>query len=83
MIYWICENSSGNKNLEETTMYIIETENIGLRKYTHDDDYEWYLCWQDIDTQKGYNGIFDETFDETRRHPLTKKGKNFNQDIRI
>ena len=45
-------------------MYIIETENIGLRKYTHDDDYEWYLCWQDIDTQKGYNGIFDETFDE-------------------
>ena len=45
-------------------MYIIETETIGLRKYTHGDDYDWYLCWQDIDTQKGYNGIFDETFDE-------------------
>ncbi len=47
-------------------MYLIENEVLGLRPYTHDDDYDMYLCWKDIDTQKGYNGIFDDTFEDFR-----------------
>lgn len=45
-------------------MFIIENETIGLKQYTHEDDYDMYECWQDIDTQKGYNGVFSETFEE-------------------
>ncbi len=45
-------------------MYIIENDYLGLRQYTHDDDYDWYVCWQDIDTQKGYNGIFEYSFED-------------------
>lgn len=47
-------------------MFIIENELIGLRQYTHDDDYDMYMCWKDVDTQKGYNGIFNETFENFR-----------------
>ena len=45
-------------------MFVIENETLGLRQYIHADDYDWYMCWQDIDTQKGYNGMFNESFDE-------------------
>ena len=45
-------------------MYVIENEMLGLVPYTHEDDYDMYLCWQDMDTQKGYNGIMHETFEE-------------------
>ena len=44
-------------------MYLIENETLALRCYSHDDDYDMYLCWKDIETQKGYNGIFAETLD--------------------
>lgn len=47
-------------------MFIIENETLGLRRYTHEDDYDMYLCWQDADTQKGYNGVFRMTFEEFR-----------------
>ena len=42
-------------------MFIIENDLIGLAQYTHADDVDMFACWQDIDTQKGYNGIFDQT----------------------
>lgn len=45
-------------------MFIIENDTIGLRQYTHEDDYKWYLCWKNIDTQKGYNGMFNVSFDD-------------------
>lgn len=45
-------------------MFLIENEVLGLRQYTHDDDYDMYLCWKDLDTQKGYNGVFNETFED-------------------
>ena len=45
-------------------MFIMENEILGLRQYSHTDDFDWYMCWQDIDTQKGYNVIIDQSFDE-------------------
>ena len=47
----------------EQKLYYIEDNIIGLRQYTHADDRDMYRCWQDPDTQKGYNGIFDDTFE--------------------
>ena len=46
--------------------YLAENEGLALRQYTHDDDHDMYRCWQDMDTQKGYNGIFDQTFEAFR-----------------
>lgn len=48
-------------------MYIIENDRIGLMQYTHEDDYDMYLCWQDMATQKGYNYIFDVPFSEFQK----------------
>lgn len=45
-------------------MFIIENDRIGLTQYTHDDDYDMFICWQDHDTQKGYNGIFNQSFED-------------------
>ena len=45
-------------------MFITDNDLIGLAQYTHADDIDMFACWQDIDTQKGYNGIFSQTFDE-------------------
>jgi len=53
-------------------MFIAENETIGLRQYTHDDDYDMYLCWKDVDTQKGYNGLFNETFDKFRAFDIQR-----------
>ena len=36
------------------------------------DDYDMYLCWKDVDTQKGYNGIFDQTLDEFRKTDISR-----------
>lgn len=47
--------------------FIAEDALIGLAQYTHADDIDMYTCCQDIDTQKGYNGKFDQTFDEFRK----------------
>ena len=53
-------------------MYIIENEKIGLKQYTYDDEYDMYMCWQDIDTQKGYNFILTESFDEFKDDDIIK-----------
>lgn len=53
-------------------MYIIENEKIGLKQYTCDDEYDMYMCWQDIDTQKGYNFILTESFDEFKDDDISK-----------
>nr|WP_296457338.1 hypothetical protein [uncultured Acetatifactor sp.] len=53
-------------------MFLIENQTIGLEPYTHQDDYDMYLCWKDVDTQKGYNGIFDQTLDEFRKTDISR-----------
>ncbi len=53
-------------------MFLIENLTIGLEPYTHQDDYDMYLCWKDVDTQKGYNGIFDQTLDEFRKTDISR-----------
>lgn len=53
-------------------MFIIENDRIGLAQYTHDDDADMFECWQDIDTQKGYNGIFNQTFDEFKEFDIER-----------
>ena len=53
-------------------MFLIENDLIGLAQYTHDDDMDMFACWQDIDTQKGYNGIFNQTFDEFKNFEIKR-----------
>ena len=53
-------------------MFIIENDSIGLARYTHDDDVDMFACWQDKDTQKGYNGIFNQTFDEFKEFKIER-----------
>lgn len=66
-------------------MTFIEDDTILLRKYSHSDDLDLYACWQDIETQKGYNYIFKESFEEFQKFDIdqfpfwatiTEKGKN-------
>lgn len=45
------------------SMFITENERIGFVEYTHDDDTDMLVCWQDHDTQKGYNYAFDGSLD--------------------
>lgn len=45
-------------------MTYIENEKIRLIRYRHDDDKDMYDCWNDIETQKGFNSIIDESFEE-------------------
>lgn len=52
--------------------FIAEDALIGLAQYTHADDIDMYTCCQDIDTQKGYNGKFDQTFDEFRKFEIER-----------
>ena len=44
-------------------MCIIENSSIALVPYSHQDDHDMYLCWQDIQTQKGYNYVFYQSFE--------------------
>ena len=44
-------------------MYI-ENNRISLIRYSHSDDEDMYDCWKDPETQKGYNSILDESFEE-------------------
>lgn len=50
----------------------IENNEIALEKYTHDDDKAMYECWLDVDTQKGYNGIFYDSFEEFHKEDISK-----------
>jgi RimJ/RimL family protein N-acetyltransferase len=70
-----------------TDMIFLEDDTILLRKYSHCDDLDMYACWQDTETQKGYNFICKETFEEFRKFDIDRfpfwaaiveKGKNVN-----
>ena len=50
--------------VEHKNMILIENDIIQLRQYTEEDHADMYECWQDIDTQKAYNGRFHQTFEE-------------------
>ena len=52
--------------------FLIEDSRIGLAAYTHKDDKDMYACWQDIETQKGYNGVFNQTFDEFIQYDIER-----------
>lgn len=45
-------------------MKYIENDKISLIRYRHEDDKDMYDCWNDLETQKGFNAIFDESFEE-------------------
>ena len=45
-------------------MYLIKNDTIALAPYTPDDAPDFYRCWQDHDTQKGYNYKFDDSLSE-------------------
>lgn len=53
-------------------MYIIEGDNIALTPYTHEDDSDMYLCWKDSQTQKGYNFIFNQPFEEFKKTDINR-----------
>lgn len=53
-------------------MYIIENEKIALTPYTHQDDYDMHLCWKDVQTQKGYNFIFNQPFEEFKKTDINR-----------
>lgn len=48
---------------------LIDNNEISLMQYTHDDR-DFYNCWLDIDTQKGYNGRFEDTFEQFCMHNI-------------
>jgi RimJ/RimL family protein N-acetyltransferase len=50
----------------------IENIELSLVKYSHDDDRGMYECWLDIDTQKGYNGVFDESFEKFQKEYISR-----------
>lgn len=71
-------------------MFIAENDVIGLAQYTHADDVDMFTCWQDIDTQKGYNGIFNQTFEEFKvftierfKFWVTVTDKKINQKVGV
>ena len=43
---------------------LIGNAEISLVNYSKHDDADMYNCWLDIDTQKGYNYVFLDSFDE-------------------
>ncbi len=45
-------------------MYLIKNDTIALVPYTPDDAPDFYRCWQDLDTQKGYNYKFDDSLSD-------------------
>ena len=48
----------------EVKVIYIENDKISLVRYRHEDDKDMYDCWNDMETQKGFNGIFDESFED-------------------
>ncbi len=44
--------------------YIAESHRIAFVQYTHEDDADMLACWQDRDTQKGYNYAFAGSLDD-------------------
>ena len=52
----------------------IGNSRLSLSEYIHEiDDIEKYNCWQEPETQKGYNYIRTETFEEFRDKPIRSR----------
>ncbi len=51
--------------------YIAESNRIAFVQYTHEDDCDMFACWQDRDTQKGYNYAFDGSLDNLSSIEIT------------
>ena len=51
--------------------YIAENNRIAFVQYTHEDDCDMFACWQDRDTQKGYNYAFDGSLDNLSSIDIT------------
>ena len=51
--------------------YIAENNQIAFVQYTHEDDGDMFACWQDRDTQKGYNYAFDGSLDNLSSIDIT------------
>lgn len=46
--------------------FIAQKGRIALIPYTHEDDEDMLACWRDIDTQKGYNHVFQGSLEDLR-----------------
>lgn len=44
-------------------MIYIENEHLLLVRYTREDHEDMYRCWQDKQTQRGYNSLFSESYE--------------------
>lgn len=53
-------------------MKLMDDGLLCLIPYTHEDDLDMYACWQDLDTQKGYNGIFTESFEQFQKFDIAR-----------
>ena len=53
-------------------MFLAENDLVGLAQYTHSDDRDFFECWRDLQTQKGYNGFFRESFHEFSKHEIDR-----------
>lgn len=51
--------------------HIAENNRIAFVQYTHEDDGDMFACWQDRDTQKGYNYAFEESLDDLSSIDIT------------
>ncbi len=51
--------------------YIAQSNRIAFIQYTHEDDADMLACWQDHDTQKGYNYAFDGSLDNLSSIDIT------------
>lgn len=51
--------------------YIAENDRIGFVQYTHADDRDMLTCWQNHDTQKGYNYAFAGTLEDLSSIDIT------------
>ena len=51
--------------------YIAENDRIGFVQFTHADDRDMLTCWQNHDTQKGYNYAFAGTLEDLSSIDIT------------
>lgn len=51
--------------------YITENIRVAFVQYTHEDDGDMFACWQDRDTQEGYNYVFAGSLDDLSSIDIT------------
>ena len=42
----------------------IQDSSLALLRYTHDDGLQMYKCWKNKDTQRGFNYLFEESYEQ-------------------